>query len=152
MTLEELIKQDSDVGLKEAMSVIAQHVKEQESAKMDAFLETLKGISEAHTASNERLSYILGEHGRILKKISERPDPKYPEFPPFPEQKEFPPFPEFPEIPEQKDISPLIEELIETIKNEQAATRDVLIELLNKEPDIQPVEEKAKTIGGGKPQ
>ena len=130
---------DGDVN--EAIRTIAEHLKTAESDKLDAFTSTLKDISEETKASNQRVIDALEKNTAIMQKILERPDPKFPEIPPYPEQKEFPKFPEF---PEQEKLSPLLEELIERIAVEHNTTRGVLMDILNKEPEPSMAEEIKK--------
>ena len=138
MTLEEIIR-DSDKGdVRNAWLNLTDSIKKAEQDKLDKFKDVLFSIIE----SQKELKTAIDEMKEVMQKVADRPDPKFPEFPPFPEQKEFPKFPEPLPYPEQKDLSPLLEELIERIGNEHSATRGVLTDLLNKEPEYREEEKK----------
>jgi hypothetical protein len=135
MTLEEVLKKEDGGSIRESLESLFKAAKDQDKEKLDTFVATLKDISEVYTKSTEVLMEKMDLQAELLRKILGRPDPKFPEPLPFPEQKDFPAFPEFPKYPEPKDISPLLGELIEVIRNEHQATREVLDDILNKEPE-----------------
>lgn len=159
-TIEELINESDSGSLKEQLSGVIKTIEKQEGDKLNGFLETLKGIVDSNKATAEAMKNIASD----IKRIADRPDPEFPEPKDFPElQKVHMDRPDWQKDAEPinhdaignavaKLLVPLLEELIERTGNEHSATRAVLVDLLNKEPEIPeaPKGKKEKvTVGGG---
>ena len=154
MTLEEILKQSEKGDIKGSLASLIETIRGSEEDKLNKFNDTLSGIVE----SNSKLAESMDGLKSLLEKIANRPDPIFPEPIDHSEvlnQIASRPDPKFPEqlpYPETKDLSPLIEELIERIGNEHSATRIVLNDLLNKDTNVVLTEGKdgkKMTLGGG---
>src|ERR1700729_1646244 len=94
-TLADLLPETEGTTPDEAIKVLQEHIKKQNDS--NSRIESLMGILDEIVSGNERIMKLLKSHEGVLKQIAQRPDPKFPEIPPFPKI-EFPAPQKFPEI------------------------------------------------------